>query len=525
MNLAPCAHPERFPRALPIPAPLVVVAVALSVVLGLAGPARANVSQLTILQDDGALLGSAARQQRSLDQVSALGADTIHSLVSWRSLSPSPAARRRPSVDLSDPASYSGWDHYDGLVRGAQARGLNLILSPASPIPRWASHCAGDSARLLRTCRPDPALFAQFVAALGRRYSGSYAPPGATGSPLPRVARWSIWNEPNQPGWLSPQFTGHGAHPVPTSPVLYRSLVLAGIGALHSTGHGSDQILLGETAPLGRRLGGPVGRSMDPGTFYRVLLCVDPRGRTLGGRAGRALGCTHPRRLAVTGVAHHPYTRGGSQPPTARSSSQEITISSIGRLQRILDQAAGRGRLPRSLPIYYTEFGFQTNPPDRLFGLPLTRQATYLDESAWIAYNNPRIASVAQYELFDDTGRASSRPGCASPTADPSRRWPRFHCPSGWYGRAVRSRCSASYGRPGCVAPRCRSKARRPAPARSSPSTRQPHRSAGISAGDAALSSRTLAPARAPLRRHGRPGEPGGPDRAAVTGEEEIRPG
>ncbi len=435
MNLVPCARPEPSARALPSPpALLVVLAVALSVVLGLAGPARANVSQLTILQDDGALLGSAARQQHSLDQVSALGADTIHSLVSWRSLSPSPAARRRPSVDLSDPASYSGWDRYDGLVRGAQARGLHLILSPASPIPRWASHCAGGSVRLLRTCRPDPTLFAQFVAALGRRYSGSYAP---AGSPLPRVARWSIWNEPNQPGWLSPQFTGRGAHPVPTSPVLYRSLVLAGIGALHSTGHGSDQVLLGETAPLGRRLGGPSGRPMEPSTFYRVLLCVDPRGHPLGGRAGRALGCAHPRRLAVTGVAHHPYTRGGSQPPTARSASQEITISSIGRLARILDQAARRGRLPRSLPIYYTEFGFQTNPPNRLFGVPLNRQATYLDESAWIAYNNPRIASVAQYELFDDTRRGQFKTGLRFADGRPKPSLASFPLPI-WVVRAGR---------------------------------------------------------------------------------------
>ena len=57
----------------------------------------------------------------------------------------------------------------------------------------------------------------------GRRYSGSYALPAAAGVPavrLPRVNYWSIWNEPNQPGWLAPQcmirvaprFTTQGAH-------------------------------------------------------------------------------------------------------------------------------------------------------------------------------------------------------------------------------------------------------------------------------------------------------------------------
>jgi len=40
-----------------------------------------------------------------------------------------------------------------------------------------------------------------------------------------------------------------------------------------------------------------------------------------------------------------------------------------------------------------------------------TRAPPRADESAWIACNNPRIASVAQYELFDDTRRGQFKTG------------------------------------------------------------------------------------------------------------------
>ena len=60
-------------------------------------------------------------------------------------------------------------------------------------------------------------------------------------------------------------------------------------------------------------------------------------------------------RLMRAGFAMSPRTRGGRR---------QITIATAGRLERILDAAARRGRIARRLPIHYTEFGFQTDPPD-----------------------------------------------------------------------------------------------------------------------------------------------------------------
>ena len=67
--------------------------------------------------------------------------------------------------------------------------------------------------------------------------------------------------------------------------------------------------------------------------------------------------------------------------------------------------------MPRKLPIWYTEFGFQTNPPDPLFGVPLLQQAVYLNQSDYLASRDTRVKSVAQYKLVDEQDQASFQTG------------------------------------------------------------------------------------------------------------------
>ena len=113
-----------------------------------------------------------------------------------------------------------------------------------------------------------------------------------------------------------------------------------------------------------------------------------------------------------SGYAHHPYPRGGSRPPAEPPSARgEITMSSPRRLTRILDAAARAGRVPRRLPVHYTEFGFQTNPPDRLFGVRRRLQAAYLNQADWMAYRDPRVRAVAQYKLVDEAALSSFQSG------------------------------------------------------------------------------------------------------------------
>jgi hypothetical protein len=141
--------------------------------------------------------------------------------------------------------------------------------------------------------------------------------------------------------------------------------------------------------------------------FLRTLFCLTP-----AGKRSKTSGCARFRRLAVSGFAHHPYARGGSRAPaTPPQTPGEITISSPGRLYRVLDAAARAHRIPRRLPIYYTEFGFQTNPPDPLFGVRPARQAAYINQADWMAYRDPRVRAVAQYKLVDDAPLPSFQSG------------------------------------------------------------------------------------------------------------------
>ena len=229
---------------------------------------------------------------------------------------------------------------------------------------------------------------------------------------LPRVSRWSLLNEPNQPGWLTPQYERKKRRLVATAAVVYRALATAGIKGLRASGHGRDQILLGETAPIGRTSGSLARRPIPPVEFLRKLFCLNPSGRRLRGADGRAHGCRKFKRLAVKGFAHHPYQRGGSRPPAEPpQAAGEITISSPSRLRRVLDQAARARRIPRRLPVFYTEFGFQTNPPDRIFGVRVALQAGYINQSDWMAYRDRRVRAVAQYKLIDEASLSSFQSG------------------------------------------------------------------------------------------------------------------
>jgi hypothetical protein len=373
--------------------------------LACAAPPGASARLETIAEDELVTVQSGpARRAAALDELSGLGVDTVRALVQWTRVVPGPNATRRPAgLDPANPRTYPPevWDPYDDLVRGARARGLDVLLSPAGPVPLWATPCRSGTPERRRTCKPSAREFEAFVTALARRFSGTYADENQPGV-LPRVARWSVWNEPNQPGWLSPQYERVGGRVVNTAARRYRDIVRAATRGLATAGHGGDEVLLGETAPVGRTAGTLARSAAPPGSFMRDLLCLDRRGRGLRGRAARDRGCRGFTRLAVTGFAHHPYTRGGSRPPLSALEPDEITVRNPGRLTTLLDRAARLRRIPPRLPVLYTEFGFQTRPPDEVFGVPLARQADYLDQSAWLAFRTPRVRAAAQYKLVDD---------------------------------------------------------------------------------------------------------------------------
>jgi len=385
----------------------------------------------SMFQDDDHLVyTSTATVTATLERLQRLGVDTIRVTVLWKALAPRPAsASPPPGFDGSDPASYprAAWAPYDRLVVLARARGITVDFDLTAPGPLWAMARGAPSVRYADHWLPSARDFGQFVAAVGRRYSGSYEPTGA-GTVLPRVRYWSIWNEPNQPGWLAPQWKTAGSRTSMLAPALYRAYANAAYEALSGTGHrpGPDTILVGELAPEGCEPGGScvysrLNRSIPPIPFVRALYCLDSGDRRLTGPAAARLGCprsgdpsafvaANPSLFQATGFAHHPYSFFLG-PAVSVSDPNFVPLSDLSRLERVLDAAFGAYGVSRRLDLYLTEYGYETNPPNPFRGVAPATQSRYLDEAAYMAWRDTRVRALSQFLLYDSPPDTRFRPG------------------------------------------------------------------------------------------------------------------
>jgi hypothetical protein len=345
--------------------------ISLLILLGLLcwpAAAAASPSQVVTFEAPRELL-SASTRGATLDQITSFGVDHVRQLVYWRDYAPHPNSRRKPKFDASDPAAYAAdkWDHLDGLVAAAQERGVSVMLTLTGPAPRWATRAKRD-----HLTRPSAKEFGAFATAIGRRYGDA-------------VSTWSIWNEPNQPQFLKPQYK----RGKPYSPKLYRQLYRAAYKGLRSTpANASDTILIGETSPRGNR------NVVHPLAFLRGMLCLNSKWHK-----ARKCGA-----LPADGYAHHAYTTSAG-PRFRPRAKDDVTIGVLSRLVRALDRAARANALPARLPIYLTEFGIQSRP-DRISGVSYQRQAAYRAVAEHIAYVNPRVVAFSQYLMSDDPPRA-----------------------------------------------------------------------------------------------------------------------
>ena len=375
----------RSPRSEFVRKALLALAPAM-LLLATAGPAAASTKQETILQDD-RLFGDPGLQIEALDTADSLGVDTIHSVITFRSMAPEPEASDKPSgFNAADPGDYPAekWDRFDSLVREARSRGIELLLSPSTPMPDWATGCKSDPVGL---CDPDAKEYEAFFTAVVKRYSGRYSDENGAGR-LPKVSRFSVSNEPNLAGWLTSSTKKR------STAGLYRNLVYAAERGLAKGGQRRAQLLLGEMAPL---------KSLP---FYEALMCTDSKGRMLRGGTAKKHGCKsgkRMKRLKVTGIAHHPYARGGSS-PFKKTKRIDITLRDIDRLQDAFDRGAKNGAVKRGLPVYITEFGISSKPPSTKFGLSLTAQAREINRAEYNAWLNKNVRSFAQFQLSDDVG-------------------------------------------------------------------------------------------------------------------------
>lgn len=357
-----------------------------------ARPASASNAQLSVIEDSARVLSpDSVTRDAALDEMHSLDADIVKVPVIWRNVAPRGTSKKKPRGDLSDPAEYpaASWAVLDAVVLGAQLRGIHVWFMVTAPAPRWA--VKRESAPGAGAINPDPSSYGDFVAALAQRYAA--------------VKYWSIWNEPNLSLFLQPQFKNG----VAVSAVHYRKLYRAAHDSLVNNGHRRSTILFGEIlprAPLPRRANGTV----PPILWLREFLCLDEELRPYSGAEARRHGCNGFAPIDASGFAYHPYTTKDG-PLWTDPYPHNATIHHLGRIYKVLD-AASRARhlTKRRLPLYSSEFGFQSRPPDGTM-VPIERVPEYLNISEMLSFRDRRVATYSQYLLIDDVALESFQSG------------------------------------------------------------------------------------------------------------------
>lgn len=322
-----------------------------------------------------------AARAKALGQLQWLGVKALRVELVWRNVAPSPSSARKPNFDATNPANYA-WGDYDALLAEAQRLKWQVLLTVTAPVPKWATAAKKDY-----VTRPDSRDFKEFMTAVGKHYASE-------------ASLFAIWNEPNHPAFLLPQFSSNGK---PASPRIYRSLFQAGYEGLKASGMAKPKVLMGETAPVGsdslsRREIKERGLLHDvaPLAFLREALCLSSKYRKSGTCEA----------LPASGYAHHAYTVGS--PSYKPKEKDDVTIGVLSRLSTALDKAAAAHAIPAHVPIYLTEFGIQSYPNHEL-GVPQPKQAEYDAIAEKIAWSNPRVAAFSQYLLRDD--KLGGKPG------------------------------------------------------------------------------------------------------------------
>jgi hypothetical protein len=356
-----------------------ILPTALVLALALSGigtsPALASHTQANYFEASSDLLAASTRA-RAFEQLQAIGVKALRVELAWSDVAPGASSATKPAFDATNPGLYA-WGAYDAILAQAQRLHWSVLLTITSPVPRWAT----SNKKAPYITRPDDRDFREFMTAVARHYGS-------------QVSVYSIWNEPNHPAFLMPQWNANGT---PASPRIYRGLFQAGYEGIQAAGTAHPKILFGETAPTGydtvnvrREKSRALLHDVAPLAFLRSAFCLNARYK-------RAGSCGP---LTISGYAHHAYTLPAG-PKYVPPKSDDVTIGAISRLSRALDLAARAHAINGHVPIYLTEFGVQSKP-NRQLGVSAAQQAEFDAIAEHIAWSNSRVAAFSQYLLRDD---------------------------------------------------------------------------------------------------------------------------
>jgi hypothetical protein len=284
------------------------------------------------------------------------------------------ASRRKPLryLDPDEPGAYD-WGIYDRLVLYAAQYDIKVVFSIVGT-PGWANRNKGW--RVAPTNYDDLRKFA-FTAAM--RYSGTKV--NNDGRLLPKVPYFLAWNEPNNPSFLQPQYRGKTIVSGATYAKICNAVVRGVRQASTAAAISRQLVACGVTAPRGNN--NPRGNrpSVAPLPFIRAM------------KRGGATG--------FDAYAHHPYHERPSESPTKKpKGTGAMTLANINTLIAEYTKAFGRK------PLWITEYGWETQPQDRRFGVSYAKQSLYLKQSFAIARKHPRIGMMLWFLFKDDTNKS-----------------------------------------------------------------------------------------------------------------------
>jgi hypothetical protein len=281
-------------------------------------------------------------------------------------------ATRKPAnpADPADPAY--NWGQYDQVLLNA-AKNKIQVLFTIYGTPRWAQ----GSKKGLNRVPAKMSSLKYFAQAAAKRYSGTFVRDDKT--KLPAVRKWLAWNEPNNPVFLQPQWQKIGKRFVPMAARNYVGICTAIWSGVHATHLAKEVVGCGATDPRGNNSGRNARPSISPLAFLADLKHYGLKG-------------SH-----FDVYAHHPYYGSRTESPTTKpKGKQTVTLANLGVLTKMLGKLYGNKKL------WITEYGYQTRPPDKAFGVSFKNQARYLTEAYKIARKNPRVTMMLWFLLKDE---------------------------------------------------------------------------------------------------------------------------
>jgi hypothetical protein len=273
------------------------------------------------------------------DRVAELNAIGVH--VVRFSLHWDKIAPTKPTTATDPTDAAYDWSTDDTVLDALHSAGIDVLLQLVGA-PKWAN--GGNPANYAPL---SASTFKNFATAAATKYSW--------------VSRWLIWNEPNQRIWLRP-----------TTPAVYTTRLLnPAYDAIHAV-IGDAEVGGGGTAPRGSTGG------------------VSPVAWLLGMRKAHA---------KLDAYAHNPYPLDPKRESPLKGGCVQCTTITMATLNKLV------GLVTRNFPrarIWLTEYGYQTNPPDKVLGVSPALQARYVGEGAYAAYHAPRVDLLIHFLYRDE---------------------------------------------------------------------------------------------------------------------------